>query len=121
MNTKNFLILFSWLFIVFVILMLYLLFDHNNRHANYIPITTDDEILGVVDNVELAKSTAFISIGENRYIISSSDNYEYTNERLVDHLTAGDSLRKQAGNDTITVFHKGSMYVFVHGESINRK
>ena len=86
----------------------------------YPRITTSDSIGDKVVNLKKEKGVCFIQVKNKMFRISSSQNYDYESEYIVNNIFVGDSIVKRSGSDTIYIYGMEGVKYFVHQKVINR-
>lgn len=92
-----------------------------NLHEEYELLSTNDSIVGTVQNMKKYKGTSFIVINDRKIIIGASSNEIYSTQNINDLMQIGDSIMKNSNSDTIYLYHKNRNYYFVHDKVINNE
>ena len=88
-------------------------------HDVYKPITKDEALVGEVNDLYVEKGVCFVSIGQKKIFINTSENYAYKEVYLDRILSKGDKIIKEKESDTLIVLKKDSEYKFVIGKVIH--
>lgn len=111
------------LIIVIVMAVVFTVKDSNrikSLHESHSGLTTKDYFKGKVDSLTIIKGATFLTVENKKYFIHTASNYEYSQIHLSKILTLGDSIVKQFGSDTIFIYKKEKIYMFINNKRINR-
>ena len=93
----------------------------NKKYAKYSPITKNEMIKKKIKRKRCEHGILLIDFTDStRYTINFARNYELKPCSLCDFTRQGDSIIKNANNDTIIVKRKDAKYLFVINEELNK-
>jgi hypothetical protein len=106
--------------LIFMVVVTWMTISNEQTNRLYPRIVIDDGIRDKIAFIKIEKGNARVSFeGRIKRTIYFARNCQYEPSDLPFFIKSGDSLRKQAGSDTIRILRNDDVFLFINGDDIN--